>query len=668
MSPFGSPALRRLDESGLRDRLREAYCLLKEKEKNLFIAATVGQELVDANQQLQSSYDQIQAELTEIRSLDRSDEMLRLHGRRRSMYNQGCDNTGGDQRDEVVDDDREKQWTRVHLVPLRAQLDMALERTDELLAEREDLAAQVYGLKQEQAAALRRAADSAASAGEAQRRVEALEEDKMRLQGELDEQRAFWARRWADHQASSRAPATDDGGGHSAEDAAARIRAEQRADSSLVRLNEALGEMEMLRTQVQRLEDERVNEWEPLRARWLASEEALLELQDTYQTACDSLAAAEARISDLDYAPVGEVALASQKTATSLLGELDQQRHDAVERQQALAREHVSLKRAYSRAVGSQARMKQQVARLTQLAASGASEARMRRLEAALGEAECQRQALLWASMDQPRRLEAGAEVVETEGTALVTALRAKVRLVAADRDQAHRELRTAHMLRANEIQRTRDVEREAADTESKLRRAVADLEALRADHEALKLALRSRRKSSRSPRKPPLGEEPGQPPPRKRTAAGVRANGGLDPKSRGPMSLDFVVNAEEATAQLNGSPDSAKRRRGSGTPNGTRSAMLTASESADVSDIKLAADRGLKSWLGSLGAVHPTTNAADVSIAEPNGSSAAVDANPAECPASTSATVDVSPTTAPVDEIYINSRMSQKPIECNTQ
>ncbi|KAJ2485469.1 hypothetical protein IWW37_005934 [Coemansia sp. RSA 2050] len=691
MSPFGSPALGRLDESGLRDRLRDAYWLLKEKEKNLFIAATVGQELVEANQQLQSSYEQIQGELAEIRrSQDRggggggggSDEMLRLHGRRRSMYGQGS----GDQRDEATDDgEREKQWARVHLLPLRAQLDMALERTDELLAEREDLAAQVFGLKQEQAAALRRAADAAASAGEAQRRVEALEEDKARLQGELGEQRAFWARRWASRQAAGRAPVADDPSGGWAEDAAARIRAEQRADAMQARAGEAAGEAEALRAQVQRLEDERAHEWEPQRARWLASEEALLELQDAYQAACDALAAAEARIADLDRAPVAEVALRSEKTATSLLGELDQQRRDAEAQQQALAREHGALRRAFARAVGSQARMKQQVARLSQLAASGATEARMRRLEAALGEAECQRQALLAQSMAHPRpppaaeAAEAEPEA-EPEGPALVAALRASVKAVAADRDQARRELRTAHLLRANEIQRSRDVEREAADTERRLRRALADLEALRADHEALKKPpCVPPPQPPQPPQQPPPPPPP--PPPRKRTAAGLASDGRLVPRSRGgPMSLDFVINSEAVTAQVNGSPDAAKRRRrASATPNGMPSAKLTtssglaatAAESADLSDIKLAADRGLKSWLGSLGAVHATTNiAADVSLAEPNTPSSSLadgTANPVECPAGTPATSDVKPA-APVDEIYINSRMSQKPIECNTQ
>ncbi|KAJ2818990.1 hypothetical protein FBU31_005685, partial [Coemansia sp. 'formosensis'] len=551
MSPFGSPALRRLDESGLRDRLRDAYCLLKEKEKNLFLAATVGQELVDANQQLQESYNQIQAELAEVRSIEHSrgisdEEQSRLHGRRRSMYSQNNGANSDDRREEPDNDDREKQWMRVHLQPLKSQLDMALEHADELLAEREDLAAQVYGLKQEQAAALRRAAESAASAGESQHRVESLEEDKARLQQELDEQRAFWARRWAEHQASAREPTTDVQSAHRAEDAAARIRAEQRADSMQQRLNASQAEAELMRTQIQRMEDERVTEWEPLRARWLSCEEALMELQESHQTTCDALAHAEACLADLDHTPVDPTSLKSQKTSTSLLGELDQQRHDAVAQQQALAREHVALKRAYTRALGSQARMKQQVARLTQLAATGASETRMRRLEAALGEAECQRQALLWASMDQ-RRLSPDSEITvsEADGTALVMALRAKLKLVTADREQAQRELRTAHLLRANEIQRTRDIEREAADTESKLRRAVADLSALRADHDALKRAVKSGRKQIRSPHSPhkPVDHpEVGEihQPPRKRTSAGQKDKASPTPLTRGPMSLAF--------------------------------------------------------------------------------------------------------------------------------
>ncbi|KAJ1938005.1 hypothetical protein FBU59_004580, partial [Linderina macrospora] len=67
-SPFSSPALRRLDTDALRERLKEAYGLLKEKERNLFLAATVGQELVDANQQLQDDFEQLQAELESTRA------------------------------------------------------------------------------------------------------------------------------------------------------------------------------------------------------------------------------------------------------------------------------------------------------------------------------------------------------------------------------------------------------------------------------------------------------------------------------------------------------------------------------------------------------------------------------------------------------------------------
>ncbi|KAJ2892913.1 hypothetical protein GGI21_005508, partial [Coemansia aciculifera] len=315
MSPFGSPALRRLDESALRERLRDAYILLKEKEKNLFLAATVGQELVDANQQLQNDYEQLQGELEELRSMEQE---ARLYGRRRSMHKQQAEDGRREGPEEVAaaDEDREKQWIRVHVQPVKAQLEMAHERTDELLGEREDLAAQVYGLKQEQAAALRRAADSAAAAGAAQTRAEQLEEDKAQLQRELDEQRAFWARRWAEHQASSRTTAGDspDDGQQRAADAAARIRAEQRAEATQVRLSASLAETELLRTQMQRMEEERVCEWEPLRARWLSCEEALQELQDAHQTTCDALAIAEARLADLDHTAVDPVLLKCDKT------------------------------------------------------------------------------------------------------------------------------------------------------------------------------------------------------------------------------------------------------------------------------------------------------------------------------------------------------------------
>ncbi|KAJ2854611.1 hypothetical protein GGI22_004435, partial [Coemansia erecta] len=418
-SAFSSPALRNLGEGALRERLREAYFLLKEKEKNLFLAASVGQELLDTNQQLQDSYMGMRNELAEtqdrLRQLGRTpaeekEEESRLHGRRRSMVAAKHGERAGSSEERAVaehEDDlsREQQWIKTHVQPLKTQLQLAQERTDDLLAEREEMVAQEHTLRQEHAAAQRRVAEAVAAADDARRRLETTEEDKARLQDALQGQRDMWVKRWADHKAQCRASTNtaDQNSAQSADDAEARLRAERRAEDLQIRHSAAQAELELLRSQMQRMEEERVNEWEPMRSRWLACEEALQELQETHQSTCEALAQTEARLAELDRGPVvGSVAhLPSQKTTTSILGEVDTQRRRAELQQRALENEHAALKRAYTRVLNSQARMKQQVSRLTQLAATGASEARMKRLEAALGEAECQRQALLWAAMDQ---------------------------------------------------------------------------------------------------------------------------------------------------------------------------------------------------------------------------------------------------------------------------
>ncbi|KAJ2784958.1 hypothetical protein GGI15_002086 [Coemansia interrupta] len=523
LAPFASPALRRLGEDALRDRLREAYQMLKEKERNLFLAATVGQQLVDANQQLQDDYDRVHGELAEaqsrMRDADGHEDRLfsTLHGRRKSMLLQqqqqqekdaALADTGVDPA--AVDSDSERQWIKAHLQPLKAQLQLAQERTDELLAEREDLAAEIYTLRQENTAALRRASEAMAVSDDAQQRIEKLEEDKQQLQQELDDQRTFWAKRWADLQDERKAGAEAEtsiqqAAQRQAEDAAARLRAEKRADDLQLRANAAQAELELLRTQMQRMEEERVSEWEPMRERWLGCEEALQELQETHQSTCEALAQAEVRLAELDRSnEVSDpVKLKNERTSTSLLGELDYQRHKAVSEQQALARDHTVLKRAYTRSLNTQSRMKQQVSRLTQLAATGANEARMRRLEAALGEAECQQQALLWASMEhrRPAEIELSTLTVggsDAGGTALVTALRARMKQTAAERDQLQRELRTAHLLRANEIQRTRNLERDAADTESRLHRVLGELSAVKLEYESLKRCVKTESKLSK--------------------------------------------------------------------------------------------------------------------------------------------------------------------------
>ncbi|KAJ1830415.1 hypothetical protein LPJ73_008279, partial [Coemansia sp. RSA 2703] len=272
LAPFASPAVRRLGEDALRDRLREAYQMLKEKERNLFLAATVGQELVDANQQLQDGYDRVHRELAEaqsrMRDLDGHEDrpFSTLHGRRKSMLlqqpekNAASADMGADA--EAAVGDSERQWIKVHLQPLKAQLQLAQERTDELLAEREDLAAEIYTLRQENSAALRRASEAIDVSEDARRHVEKLEEEKQLLQQELDDQRMFWTKRWADIQDERKAGAEAENSmqqaaQRQAEDSAARLRAEKRADDAQLCANAAQAELELLRTQMQRMEEER---------------------------------------------------------------------------------------------------------------------------------------------------------------------------------------------------------------------------------------------------------------------------------------------------------------------------------------------------------------------------------------------------------------------------
>ncbi|KAJ2612292.1 hypothetical protein H4S08_002761 [Coemansia sp. RSA 1365] len=759
VSPFASPALLRMDEAALRTRLREAYGLLKEKEKNLFLAATVGQDLVEANQQLQDGYEAVERELAATqrklkqlseeslqseRISDDDEQALRLHGRRRSMHIQHASekctqppDSGTPSESAETTNNSQKQWIKTHVQPVKAQLLLAQEHTDELLVEREELGTQVFQLRQELSAALRRAGESSATAIEAHKNLGQLEEDNARLHDEIDKQRTFWAKRWAEHQKECKAGqlVNDDeqqGADSHAGDVAARLHAEQRADEFQMQHSAMQAENEVLRSRIQRIDQERVEEWEPMRARWLSCEEALQELQETHQSTCEALAQAEARLAELDKSAQLEdpIKLKTQKTSTSLLGELDLQRHNAVSQQRMLAREHAALKRAYGRAINSQSRMKQQVARLTQLAASGANEARMKRLEAALGEAECQQQALLWASMEQRRPMAMDADVVlggsDYNGTALITALRARLKQAFVDRDQAQRELRTAHLLRANEIQRTRDLEREAADAEAKLCKVVGELTSLRADHETLRRAARaSKRHYSKSnlPNEKPSGPSSIQDDnsscgvgdsalPRKRTRSGAQpTENELQRKLSGPMSVSFVINTDTAAPVGTKPPSSPSGPQNSTVQlqSSTKRPRLQAAfdkegvnalKSLETSDIDNdnggmviskglnilpnrtkfssqandAADRGMRSWLGTLGADAATSlvqGAADTAsvMTENDGVSTAIGRDNAHNRGKTSSIhVSQDQNNNTVDEIHISSKMAQKPMECNNQ
>ncbi|KAJ2724736.1 hypothetical protein GGI07_001789 [Coemansia sp. Benny D115] len=754
LSPFSSPALRRLDEATLRDRLREAYQMLKEKEKSLFLAATVGQELVDTNQHLQDECDRVRTELADVRQRlqagQNDDTVLRLHGRRRSMVAghaaQKAEETADEealatsQRGLATLEEAERQWAKTHVQPVKAQLQMAQERIDELLSEREEMLAQICSLQQEHMSALRRASELTTSAEAAQKQVEGLEQEVEQLRHDLNSQRIFWTKRWSEAQEERKAGVLTESNNQAiaqrqAEDATARIRAEKRADDLQASYSTANKELELLRSQMERMEDERISEWEPMRGRWLSCEEALQELQETHQATCDLLAQAEARLAELDSNNTlnDPIKLKSDKTTTSLLGELDLERHNAVTQQRALAQEHMTLKRAYTRALNTQSRMKQQVARLTQLAANGANEARMKRLEAALGEAECQQQALLWASMEQRRSADADLTTagvpIEADSTAIVTALRAKLKQVSAERDQSQRELRTAHLLRANEMQRTRDLERESSDAETRLRRAQSELAGIKAEYDSLKRLVKSGKTHHQT--SPQEETETETRPLRKQDASGTGTGTGTvtatptssSQNKSGPMSLDFMINSEvnkkhsldaEQERTVDGItqyratvPNSAKKHRIIGgsphvrsprkvktnmdpttpdTETFSKEASLSSSHPRGDLNIGDAADRGLKSWLSTLGAVHASATVADsqsadsrnathaspglqadvvmasMSAGSRSNSSETVEGNTSLTHASTENTDNAA------DEIYIRSRLSQKPMECNNQ
>ncbi|KAJ2464199.1 hypothetical protein GGI02_005048 [Coemansia sp. RSA 2322] len=487
---------------------------------------------------------------------------------------------------------------RTHAQPLRAQLELALERGDALASEREELVAQVLALQRDVAQASRRASEATAAAGEAQRRAAQPEEDKMQAQHDLDTQRAAWARRWAERSQHQTARADDEG-------AAELAQAErQRGDAALAQLaalqGEACGlraEALELRAQLASAHAERVDEWEPLRERWLGCEDALRELQDAHQATCDALAQAESRLADLDAAELSDpLVRASAKTSTSLLGELDHQRHRAVAQHRALVRDHAALKRTHARALASLARMRHQAARLAYPDAD-----RVRRLEAALGEAEAQRHALM-CMPSQPRASPMSPTPADAPG--LVAALRAAARLAAEDRDRALSELRTAHLVRANEAQCARDLERRAAESDAALRRAQAELAALRC-----------------------------------------------------PASVDLSAAKGPGNEELSVvSPRPAKRRR---TPS-TASTISDASARAPGPGL----NRGLKSCMVTLATIS-SANVADAAVADAtiSNGSAAEATSPTPDNAKIPATHSLSD--GMVDEIHITP---QTPIECNPQ
>ncbi|KAJ1919531.1 Protein Spindly [Mycoemilia scoparia] len=593
---YSTPALQRLDEQTLRERLREAYGLIKEKEYNLIKAATIGQELLKTNLELQESYNSLKHDYekasakakrkrkpgygTENESEQDNDssqggggggdddddddydnsktgtddmeaesrrKQMLLMDRRRSIAplrsrksmahmefprdKQRAEETstdvanngaaGSDDEDEAISKYKAK-WHRQYVAPLETQIELLQHQCDQATIERDDIKSECATLSH--------------SLDQSQRHLRDLEKNVTKLQSELDreKQRAEDSETALAHIQAERARQrlrdemerkNNKKSSHGQyetdlEKAQYEIKSLQDAlQQANERQHELIREMRAterqcsgFREQYENIKQEIADQWEPMRTHYAECEEQLEALKESYDTLQDILSETKQRLeeyeSSKDNVESANVDEESVRKGTSLLGELDGKRRLAEDQQKKLARENAGLQKAFSRAKNQQNRMRQQVARLSHLAAGSGSEARMKRLEAALGNLEGERETMLrWLEKSDSNTNGAagsppfgnipvppnGGSGSDESGSSSATldALRMQFKQAGIEVERVSSELRTVTMLRINDMARMRELERELSSREDQLRKAGAELVGLKYELGELQSKLR---------------------------------------------------------------------------------------------------------------------------------------------------------------------------------
>ncbi|KAL1922469.1 uncharacterized protein VTP21DRAFT_10008 [Calcarisporiella thermophila] len=436
LSPTSTPFINRLNDAEVRRCLRDAYRMIKEKDRDLILAAEIGQSLLEKNDALAMECERLHRQFA-------------AHAQQQSQHPP----------EPAAEESSDTSTKRCED-----------ERHDVLAALADDLERANADLRKELEQANRRA-DEASKQGE--RRIKKLAgefdqikaqlDKQFRINEELEEQKQRLAREKA---ALVRERAEMAKGEVEGEKLQSRVyELEELIETLTVGRTEAEERMESLSEEVAILQEkcveyqEQLEDLEHLKDTCEQQSVQIAELNASLEESRETIHALNARLSMLE--PESENG--SNNDGVTLFSEVEDRRVELENKNKHLSQAHAGLLKAHSLSVHQQERMRNHISRLTQLASSKSNEARLRRLEQALGQTQSENQ-LLQAKLTQMQRSAASSvEYIKLDDPEskddLIESLQMRVEQLAADGTRLRKELQTAHMLKLGEAEKVREAQ-----------------------------------------------------------------------------------------------------------------------------------------------------------------------------------------------------------------
>jgi hypothetical protein len=454
-----TPHIQRLADVELRERLRDAYRLLREKDHNLRLAAELGQQLLEANTKLKQEY-----EATLLKTFEQQAKLERLLA---NSKDHGTEDLGSMSITEALALERQMHQR-------------ANERVDELNKALFELERQRQEWEQQQR-----------EEQEARKELEAQSlRERQRLQKALDEARQE-LKSMREHinevENDRRRLATERAG------LLRDLRAERGRDEQLEaerqrfkQLERELGMVRHARDELERqlksereqcaMLSDRLKQYDDTEKKYQALREKHQQLEQRYTELSQQFEATEerardlaTRLSALEAAPEDG---SHSRAGVTLLSEVEDRRRLLETHHQRLAEQHRGLLKAHQAAMQQQSRMRSHISRLTQLTQTTDQEEQLRRLEEVLDQTRSENQELqmrlerLERAQDQalastalrPPHALAQMNAGETADAEVLEWLRLRVQQLTEDAEAIRRELRTVKLLKAAESEKVRDL------------------------------------------------------------------------------------------------------------------------------------------------------------------------------------------------------------------
>ncbi|KAJ1658897.1 hypothetical protein IWQ61_001947 [Dispira simplex] len=526
-TPLATPFIRRLNGMELQWRLRDAYRMLREKEDNLVLAAEIGQNLLQANEQLKVAYEKVLVEQQEL--LEKFQASQRNDGNGASGLPPSSESEGQTHAESATDVASPKRASKERLALLNdlvgeleqanADLHIKLDETEHILKEKtRTYHREVTSLQQE--------IRGIHQVVEKLEKVNAqLEDDKQRVvrdKSELAKTLQQLSRRGAETEALQhrideleRSLAIVSTGKAGAEKAL--LGAHQELHELQVRCLEYQDQLAQRDTEIIRL-----------------TEQSQLsdELQNSLQEAQETIQILNARLEELQSNGPGMESPSSTapREVKTLLNEVEDRRQELQSQHELLRKRHKGLVKAHSMTVHQQERMRHHITRLTQMTNQPSQEDRLRRLEQILGQTQSENQRLQrridWLERmrseqrlldyygdndgdpfqeetldDSPEGMDFSSTTGEplrngtlpAPGQDMISCLHVRLDQLLGENDQLREELRTSQMLKMSESEKLYQVETSLQEREQEIHALRARITRFRFEMDELENKLRTR-------------------------------------------------------------------------------------------------------------------------------------------------------------------------------